>query len=78
MGGGDVADSTLDAIFKCLKMVPVPPCCNSVAIADEDAQLLAGMEGNPYVAGMSDLRPNLYGTKERIGGTIYCKMREQI
>jgi len=31
-GGGDAADSTLYAIFKCPKIVTVPPCCNRVAI----------------------------------------------
>jgi hypothetical protein len=47
-------DSTMNTIFKCLKMAPVPPFCNRVAITDEAAQLFADMEGNPYVAGMSD------------------------
>jgi hypothetical protein len=52
--GLNAVDSRLNAIFKCLKTAPVPPCCNRVAIKDEDVQLLVDMAGNPYMAGMSD------------------------
>jgi hypothetical protein len=74
----NAVDSRPNAIFKCLKKAPFPPCCNRVAIRDEDSQLLVDMEENPYLASMSDLRPYAYDTKERISATIYCKMSEQI
>ena len=63
--GVNAVDSRPNAIFKYLKMALVPPCCNRVAITDEDSLLLVDMEENRYVAGMSDLRPYVYDTKER-------------
>ena len=60
-------------------MAPDPPCCNRVAITDEDPPVLTDIERTPYVAGMPNMRPFFqYDTKERISGTIYCKMSEQI